>query len=405
VSRRFVTLFTPEFLRVCGVSFAAFGAGFLLFPTAPFRLRDLGAPPEAAGWFLGGMTYGSALAAAWTGALSDHLGRRRVMAVAGLAMALLAGIYWTVDDWRLLVAFAVPHGVVWSSLLTGTNSELFRVLPPDRRAEGFAYYAMTPNLAIAIAPPVGVALVSKSWPALCAAIATLNLLVAFTATRLSADGPVAGGWLAEMTPRKAIDWRTLRVGGAMFLGSFGYGGVTSFAALFAESKGIAPKGIFFTAFGLTILLARPLVGPWLDRFGSRRALPFSFVTLTVGLAAIGWPSSRWELVVVAITYGLGFAVLGPAFMAWTADNIGEERRGAGFGALLAAFDLGIGSGSIALGPLVERWGYAPAFGFAAGLAALAWPYLLWAERRSGFFRTRSPDGHEPIESAPDPQLG
>lgn len=401
---RFLNLFTPAFLRVCGVSFAAFGAGFFLFPTAPFRLRELGAPPEAAGWFLGGLTYGSALAAAWTGAIGDVLGRRRVMTTAGLLMALLAAIYWAIDDWRWLVAFAVPHGVVWSSLLTATNSELFRVLPEDRRAEGFAYYAMTPNLAIAIAPPLGLALIQRSWPALCATIAGLNLLVAWTASRLDADGPVADGWRRELEPRRAIDWRTLRVGGALFLGSFGYGGVTSFAALQAESQGITPKGIFFTAFGVTILCSRPFVGPWLDRFGSRRALPFSFVTVTLGLAAAGWPSERWQVILVAILYGLGFAALGPAFMAWTADNIGAARRGAGFGALLAAFDLGIGSGSIALGPIVERWGYGAGFSVSAGLALLAWPYLLWAERRSGFLRTRAADGHEPIE-APDPQLG
>jgi predicted MFS family arabinose efflux permease len=51
------------------------------------------------------------------------------------------------------------------------------------------------------------------------------------------------------------------------------------------------------------------------------------------------------------------------------------------GAQLAAFDLGIGTGSILLGPIVESSGYATAFRLAALLALLAWPYLLWAERR------------------------
>ena len=35
---------------------------------------------------------------------------------------------------------------------------------------------------------------------------------------------------------------------SLFLVSFGYGGITSFAALFAERSGVAPKGIFFTVF-------------------------------------------------------------------------------------------------------------------------------------------------------------
>jgi predicted MFS family arabinose efflux permease len=83
-------------------------------------------------------------------------------------------------------------------------------------------------------------------------------------------------------------------------------------------------------------------------------------------------------------FGAGFSLLGPAFTSWTVENVDPERRGAAFGALLAAFDLGIGLGSFAFGIVVTRFGWSTAFLGAALLALLAWPYLLWAERRSGF---------------------
>ena len=48
--------------------------------------------------------------------------------------------------------------------------------------------------------------------------------------------------------------------------------------------------------------------------------------------------------------------------------------------MIAALDTGIGTGSTALGWLIQQYGYAIAFGFAAALSALAVPYFLVADR-------------------------
>jgi dipeptide/tripeptide permease len=48
---------------------------------------------------------------------------------------------------------------------------------------------------------------------------------------------------------------------------------------------------------------------------------------------------------------------------------------------LAAFDTGVGSGSIMLGWIISQAGFRAAFAVAAVLAALSLPYFLLAERR------------------------
>jgi predicted MFS family arabinose efflux permease len=65
-------------------------------------------------------------------------------------------------------------------------------------------------------------------------------------------------------------------------------------------------------------------------------------------------------------------------------HVADSRRGAAFGAILAAFDTGIGSGSSVLGWLIHAHGYRVAFAVASVIAALALPYFLIAERRLGF---------------------
>ena len=65
------------------------------------------------------------------------------------------------------------------------------------------------------------------------------------------------------------------------------------------------------------------------------------------------------------------------------QDIGETRRGAAFGAILAAFDTGIGTGSTMTGWLSGRAGFPTAFAVAAVLAALALPMFLLVDKRFG----------------------
>jgi len=382
-------LLTAPFVRLWLLSLAASGAGFLIFPTAPFRLRALGAPEEAVGWFLGGLTLGSAVAAAWTGALADVLGRRRVLTTAAVLLAICGAAYAAIPSWTLLVALAVPHGVIWSSLLVSGNTELMRLVPEARRAEGIAYFGLATNLSIAVAPAVGFLLIERSWTFLCGAIVVLDLAVAGLAWALPADPPVAPRAVHRLLPHRAVDWRTLRVAIALLLVSVGYGGLTSFVALYAEARHIAPKGIFFTAFAVTIIASRPLLARSIDRRGARRVLPASIVVTAAGLALVPFQHTRGGLIAAAVVFGAGFSILGPAFSSWTIANVDAEKRGAAFGALLAAFDLGIGAGSFLFGTVIALGGWISAYGGAAALALLAWPYLLWAERRSRFARERT----------------
>jgi len=56
------------------------------------------------------------------------------------------------------------------------------------------------------------------------------------------------------------------------------------------------------------------------------------------------------------------------------------RRGAAFGAILACFDTGIGTGSTSMGWIIEHYGFSRAFATAALLSALAVPYFVLADR-------------------------
>ena len=93
----------------------------------------------------------------------------------------------------------------------------------------------------------------------------LNVLMAAIAWMLpGGDAP-----LPTEERRHAIEWRVLATSITLFLYSFGYGAVTSFVALHADALGVTPRGVFFTAFSLVVLVSRPVSGPLADRIGPR----------------------------------------------------------------------------------------------------------------------------------------
>jgi MFS family permease len=175
----------------------------------------------------------------------------------------------------------------------------------------------------------------------------------------------------------------------LFLYSYSYGAITSFSAVYAEALRISPKSIYLTALALVILLTRPLLGPLGDRFGYRRVFVPCLAFITAGLILLTLSGSRSDLVVSAIVFGIGFGTAYTVFAAYVTHGVGPDRRGAVFGAILAAFDTGIGTGSTLSGWIIGRAGFGAAFGTAAALSALAIPAFLILDRRLGTRRERS----------------
>jgi MFS family permease len=369
-------LFTPHFFVMCGFTFTVFLSAFQLLPTAPFHILDIGGSTFASGLFLGFLTYSSALSAPLTGALSDRLGQRRILMISSLALAAFSIGYAVIPSYRVMLVLVIIHGVFWSGLLSASASYMTSLLPENRRAEGIGYWGLSTVAAMAVAPSMGLWIYRRGWIWLCVVGAALNLIMAAIAWNLR---PLP---TRESNARKGglLEWRVLVVSVSLFLYSFGYGGITSFTALYADANGVTPKSIYLTALAIVILFTRPMAGRLGDRFGYRRVFVPCLVLICLGLALLAMGGTRAWMIASAIVFGVGFGTAYPVYVGYVMQGVDADRRGAAFGAMLAAFDTGVGSGSTVMGWLIQHFGFAPAFGFAAALSALALPYFLAADR-------------------------
>ena len=234
-------LFTPLFFVMCGFSFTVFVSAFVLLPTAPFHILDLGGSTTQAGLFLGGLTFASALSAPLTGALADRIGRRRVLITSSLVIAVFSVAYGLTGGPRVILCLVVVHGLFWSGLLSASAAYMTDLIPESRRAEGIGYWGLSTIAAIAVAPTIGFWIYARGWLWLCIASAGLNLVMAGIAAALHEERKTAPSSERFFT-RRLLEWRVLAVSLTLFLYSFGYGGITSFAALYAESNHVVAEG-------------------------------------------------------------------------------------------------------------------------------------------------------------------
>ncbi|MGH9346470.1 MAG: MFS transporter [Vicinamibacterales bacterium] len=372
-------LFTPRFFLMCGFTFTVFLSAFQLLPTAPFRILSLGGSELVAGLFLGFLTYASAFSAPFTGSLADRLGKRRILIVSSVAIAAFSAAYAFIASVPLMLSLVAAHGIFWSGLLTASGAYLADIIPAHRRGEGIGYYGLSTLLAIATAPSIGLYLYQFGWDVVCFSAAALNVAMAVIASRLP-ESPHGHAPEGALFGAHLLEWRVAALSFTLFLYSFGYGGVTSFVALYASGNRVTP-GLYFTVFAVTTMCTRPISGPLGDRIGHVRVLIPCLALIAVGYALLAVSGTRPWMIASAVVFGLGFGSAYPVYTAYVLQHVDTRRRGAAFGGILAAFDTGIGTGSIIMGWLIHRVGFNAAYAAAACLAAFSIPYFLFSGRR------------------------
>ena len=372
-------LFTRKFAALWLFQAATFFSAFQLLPVIALRIVELGGSKATAGLFLFVYTVASAVSAPVMGTIADHIGRRRMLVIASVLFVVFSLAYGVTPWLPLVLAIAVVHGTLWSSLLSASGALMTGFIPAARRTEGLAYWGLAPTVAISVAPAAGLWMYTHfGWLALCVEIAALSGVTAFFASRLPGDRTVA---TAKLRTREMWDWDVVATSLSLAVASFGYGGITSYAALYARERQIHPESLFFTAFAISTIVIRVFTSRLGDRFGPHVLLYPAFVAMPVSFYLLAESTTRLELIVAATLFGFGLGSAFPAFMTFVVTHTGDDRRARTFGSVILAFDTGIGIGSMTIGAIGQRAGLATAFHVAAAVACLSIPIFLVTSRR------------------------
>jgi MFS family permease len=160
----------------------------------------------------------------------------------------------------------------------------------------------------------------------------------------------------------------------------GYSSITAFSSLYARYVGMDNSGALYAVFSVTIIGVRLASLRTVDRH-SRAAIAVPGLAIgAVGLALLATIHTPAAAFAGVGLFGVGFALVFPALMAFTVDRVSDRERGEVLGSFTAFMDIGTGAGGYLVGRVADSYGFGWAYALPAVLCAMA-SVLFWSLAR------------------------
>jgi MFS family permease len=356
------------------LAFVAIGAALPVLPAyvrGPLHSGNL-----AVGIVVGAFAITSVVCRPLAGRQADRRGRRIVLVVGALAMAVGGGLYLLSSSVPSLVAARLAVGAGEGAVYTAGATWAVDLAPEEDRGLALGLFGLAVWGGLSLGPVAGELLRSGvGYDAVWILTAALPLAGAAIAARLPEP---AQAERSELGPLAFFPRAAHRPGLALALANIGYAALAGFVILHLRARGIAGGASVFTAFAVAVFASRLALSRVPDRAGARRTATAAGLLEALGLTIIALATSLAVALVGALVVGVGFSMLFPSLALMVVGEVGEDRRGSALGAFTAFFDLGVGLGGPLAGATASLAGYPAVFYLAAaaalGTAGLAMTY-------------------------------
>ena len=404
-------LWNRNYCKVMAANFSLFFAFYVLTPLLPLYLSEhFGATKDVIGLVLSGYTITALLFRPFSGYFVDSFPRKTVLMISFAAFSIFFAGYLAASTLLLFTIVRTLHGGPFGALTVSNATVAIDVLPSSRRTEGIGYYGMSNNLAMAIAPTIGIFV--YRWTHSFELLFWIALIVACL------------GWLTDATvhmPAKEIQRNKSKLsldrfflvrgwllGVNMVAFGFCFGVLSNYLAIYGkEQLGITGgTGTFFMLCSIGLILSRLQGGKALREgrltFNAGSGMTISLVGYTIfillpTLADVFHQTSSLFLHVgyygCAILLGLGNGHMWPAFQNMTICVAPNNQRGTANSTILISWDLGMGLGILVGGVIAEFLGYNAAFWTVALVNALGVALFFLATKSFFLRRNLNTDVH------------
>lgn len=359
-------LWNKEYMKVMSCNFLLFFAFYLLTPLLPIYLdSEFQADKDLIGIILSGYVVATLVIRPFSGFFVDTFDRKTVLMICFFCFFLCFSGYLGASTLLMFFIVRTMHGIPFGATTVANSTAAIDVLPSSRRNEGIGYYGLSNNLAMAIAPSIGIYIYHLTdnfkllfWLSL--GLAFLGFLCS-TSVKLPKREKVAD------KPKLSLDhfflgraW--LLAVNILFFGIC-WGVMSNYVALYGKKElGITDgTGVFFMILSAGLFVSR-LFGAKSLRKGllTHNALIGVLISL-VGYGMFAFVVTPWSFYLSALLIGLGNGQMYPAFLNMFIKVARHDQRGTANSSILISWDLGMGIGILLGGIIAENIGFAEAF--------------------------------------------
>jgi len=359
-------LWNKNYLHVMTANFMLYFAFYLLTPLLPIYLSErFGATNDTIGILLSGYTLAALIIRPFSGYVVDSFSRKRVLMGCFFLFSVFFFGYIAAGTLLMFGIIRTLHGAPFGAVTVANSTCAIDVLPSSRRNEGIGYYGLSNNLAMAIAPSIGIYIykilddfTALFWIAL--VIAFIGFFAASSIQLPQKEGVKNKEKLSLDRFFLTRAWM-LAINIAFF--GFCFGVLSNYLAIYSKQElGITSgTGTYF------MLLS---IGLFSSRLQGAKALREGFITRNVAhgiiLSLIGYVlfvacPNMVGYYASALLIGLGNGHMYPGFLNMFINIAHHNERGTANSSILTSWDLGFGIGILAGGIISEWMSYTAAF--------------------------------------------
>ena len=353
-------------------NFSLFFAFYVLTPLLPLYLSEhFGATKDMIGLVLSGYTITALVIRPFSGYMVDSFPRKIVLMVSFGTFAIFFAGYLAASTLLLFTIVRTLHGGPFGTLTTANATVAIDVLPSSRRTEGIGYYGLSNNLAMALAPTIGIYVYQLThsfeflfWIALIVACA--GWLVDATVTLPSKE-------IVRNKSKLSLDRfflvRGWLLGLNMVAFGFSFGVLSNYLAIYGkEVMGITGgTGTYFLLCSIGLIASRLQGSKALRQgrvtynAGSGMVISLIGYTIFIAFSTLGDSLMYIGYYGSALLIGLGNGHMWPAFQNMTINVAHNNQRGTANSTILISWDIGMGLGILLGGVIAEFLGYGSAF--------------------------------------------
>ena len=367
-------VYTPRILGLFAAGIAYFTVAGISFPVLPRLVEEeLGGSEAEIGLAFGVFALGMLLIRPIGGVASDRFGRRPLMIVGALGIAVLQLLHVPAAETRqlwVLLLVRVATGAC-SSLMYLAQATAATELPPERhRSRVFSTFSVAVFVGFALGPIVGeTVLQSQGFDAAFGTASVFALVSAVVAFTLPETKPA--------TTRPAEGFRDLfhplaaRIGFVNLLIFVTFMGFNAFITPYAEQFGVERARWLLLTYSGTVVVLRFAGGRLFDSVDRRSLASVMHVTVALGAVILATAGGVAQLYVGSFVIAVGMAWNVPLLMLIAVDSASGEDRSRVVATVTTFGDLANSGGALALGLVAEAVDYDGMYFVVAGCALLA----------------------------------
>jgi DHA1 family multidrug resistance protein-like MFS transporter len=350
-------------LRILAFTLLVVMLGYgMVMPVMPFLIEQLGAGGTQLGWLISTYSLMQLICAPLWGMLSDHTGRKPIIAIGVLGYAVTMFLFGLATEFWMLFVVRTLAGMLSSATMPTAMAYISDNAPESERSGGMGQLGAAMGAGIILGPLLGGLLSSRSLSlpffvgAGLALLSFLLVLILLPETRHLPTGRAEKPETTIPAIRQVIFSPAGPLLLLIFITGFGLANFQGIIGLYAVDKfGFTTQqvGALWMVIGAVLILGQGgLTGPLTKRFGELALIRAGLAGGALGFLLISLAVDFTTLLLALGFFTLTLALIGPALNAHISRFAGEHQ-GTMMGLNSAASSLGRVVGPLLAGPLFD----------------------------------------------------